>query len=459
MLKRYFTLSMLSVIIATHANNSVAIESATSKTLINVQESKIATANNSKIITIDKIVAFVNKNVITSNQLDQQIKQIMLNIQQKGVTLPSEQEIRDKILDQLILQKIQLDLAKKAGIKATDQEVNDAINNIIKTNNTTPDKFKQNLNKQGITFEAFQKQIQDQIIIDKLKQRDVDSRVSVSDEEVNRILDSEAYKNKTDYNLSYIMISIPEQNNPAIAAQKQTQANQAYAALKSGKSFSQVSVQYSNAPNALSGGELGWKSAATLPPQIAAEIAKLKPNEYTSAITLPVGFFIFKLNDIKKHGTPQIVKQYHVRHILIKVNELTSDSEAYHKIMIVKNKLNQDGNDQAKINQDFPKLAQEYSDDTSNTKGGDIGWISKGDTVPAFESAIINTPINTISEPIRSPFGWHIIEVLATRDSNLTDEKEKSEVRQDIRENKSQLLYVQWVRDIREAAYVKINDN
>ena len=174
---------------------------------------------------------------------------------------------------------------------------------------------------------------------------------------------------------------------------------------------------------------------------------------------MPVGFFIFKLNDIKKHGTPQIVKQYHVRHILVKVNELTGDSEAYHKIMIVKNKLNQDGNDQTKLNQDFPKLAQEYSDDTSNTKGGDIGWISKGDTVPAFESAIINIPINTISEPIRSPFGWHIVEVLATRDSNLTNEKEKAEVRQDIRENKSQLLYAQWLRDIREAAYVKINDN
>ena len=440
-------LSFITSISFAYANDSLAIESSTPTKAIN------------KVITINKIVAFINKGVITSNQLDQEVKQVLSSLQQKGVLVPPEDEIRQKILDQLILQKIQLDLAKKYGIKTTDLEVNDAINNIIKTNKTTLSTFKQNLNKQGISFEDFQKQIRNQITIDKLKQRDVDSRVSVSDEEVNRVLNSEAYKNKTDYNLSYIVISAPEQNNPTIAKSKQELANQAYAALKSGKSFNQVSVQYSNAPDALTGGELGWKSAATLPPQIANELSKLKVGEYTNIITLPVGFLIFKLNDVKKHGSPQMVRQYNVRHILVKVNELTGDSEAYNKIMIVENKLKQDGNDQNKLNIDFPVMAKEYSDDASNIKGGDIGWISSGDTVPTFESAVMNLPLNTISKPIRTPFGWHIIEVLDIRNSNLSSEREKAEVRQDIRQNKSQLLYAQWLRDIYEAAYVKINDN
>ncbi len=411
------------------------------------------------ITTINKIVAFVNKGVITSNQVDQQVTQTIKSFKAKGVVPPNTSDIRNRVIDQLIIQQIQLDLANRSGIKTSDIDVTNAINNIVQQQKVSLDEFKATLVKQGTDFEDFRKQIQDQITIDKLKQRDVDGRVTVNDDEVNRVLNSETYKNRIDYNLSDIIISIPEQATLDVVQQKEALAKQAYTELQAGVSFYKVAAKYSNSPNALSGGDLGWRTNAALPPQINNSLTNLKSGEYTNIIRMPVGWFIFKVNDIKKHGMPQIVHQYHVRHILIKVNEITGDAEAHQKILSIKNVLDKDINDPKQLNQDFIKYAKQYSQDTSSINGGDIGWVSKGDTVPAFEKAMLETPIGTVSEPIHSPFGWHILEVLEVRDSNLTNDKEKAEIRQELHENKAQMLYTQWLREIRDAAYVKMSDN
>jgi peptidyl-prolyl cis-trans isomerase SurA len=411
------------------------------------------------IVTIDKIVAYVNKGIITSVQLNQKVNDAIANFKNKGIPAPSIADIRNGVLDQLILQKIQLDLAKRSGITTNDIEITDAINSLAKQNNMSLDAFKASLSKQGINYSEFRKQIENQIIIDKLKQREVDARVSVNDDEINRVLNSQAFKNRVDYNLSDIIVSIPEQATADVVQQKQMIAQKAYDELLAGASFYTVAAKYSNAPNALNGGELGWRTNAVLPPQILNNIANLQPGQVTNIIHLPVGFIIFKVNAVKKQGSEQIVKQYHVRHILIKVNETTSDAEAHHRILQIKSILDKDVSDPKKLNQDFINLAKQYSQDTSSINGGDIGWVSKGDTVPAFEQVMVNSPIGVVSQPIRSPFGWHLLEVLGIRDSNLTTDKEKEEIRQEIRENKINFLYTQWLRDIRDSAYVKINNN
>jgi len=411
------------------------------------------------IVTLNKIVAFVNKGVVTQHQVDVGVLQVIQNFKQKGMPALNPADIESRVVEQLIMQKIQLDLAARSGIKTSDIEISDAINNVAKAQNMDLATFKENLTKQGISFDDFRQQIQTQILLEKLKQREVDARVSVSDDEVNRVLNSEAYKNKIDYNLSDIIINLPEQATAEVVDARHNLANQVYAQLQSGSSFSQVAVKYSNGPNALTGGELGWKSSATLPPVIATDLAELKPGDYTSVIQLPMGFFIFKLNDIKKHGALQIVHQYKVRHILIKVNENNSDDEAHQKILDIENLLAKDRNNPTQLNLDFIKYAKEYSEDTSSINGGDIGWVSTGDTVPAFEKVVISTPVGVVSEPVRSPFGWHILEVVATRDSNLTNDKEKADIRQELHENKAALLYTQWLRDIRDAAYVEMNDD
>ncbi len=430
-----------------YADESMSVNVASPNTMAN------------SIHPINKIVAFVNKDVITSNQVNGQIIQIMNNFKQSGTSPPSMEDVRAKVIEQLIMQQIQLDLANKSGIKVTDIEVNDAIDGMLKAQKIDLPKLKQVAAKDGLTYENFRQQIKNQLTIDKLKQREVDARIVVNDDDVNRVLNSEAYKNKIDYDLSDIIISIPEQASASVLEQKEELANRAYNDLQSGKSFSEMAIKYSNAPNALTGGALGWKSSATLPSVIVDQLQELQVGQFTKVIKLPVGFFIFKINDMKKHGIPQIVKQYHVRHILIKVNELTSDDEAHEKIIEIKNVLDEDMNNPTKLNQDFIAEAKRYSDDTSSINGGDIGWISKGDTVPAFEQAVITTPIGKVSDPIHTPFGWHILQVLGARDSNLTNDREKSEIRQEIHENKANMLYTQWLRSIREMSYVKMNDN
>lgn len=408
---------------------------------------------------INKVAAFVNKRIITENELNSQMIQAKARLQQRGIVVNDNKELRKQVLDQLILEQIELDLANRTGIKTTDSEVNDAIQNIEKNQGINEDQLRAKLNQQGISYEDFRQQVNDQITVEKLKQREVDGRVVVNDDEINRILNSEIFKHRIDYHLSDILISVPEQATQDVVAQRQAFANQIYNLLLQGQPFDQMAIKYSKAENALTGGDLGWKSNTSLPPIVLDPISKLNKGEITPVIRMPVGFFIFKVNDIKQHGAPQIVRQYHVRHILIKVNELTSDDEAHQKILGIRSQLMQDNNNSVKQNKDFIALAKQYSEDTSSIKGGDLGWLSKGDTVPQFEAVMLKISVGKISDPIRTPFGWHILEVMETRDSNLANDKEKAEIRQELRDTKAQMLYAEWVRNLREMAYVKINND
>ncbi len=428
------------------------------QSLVNATQVKQNPATFTPPHTVNKIVAYVNRRIITENELQKQIIQTKASLQQRGLGSTDIKDIRARVLDQLILQQIQLDLANRSGIKTSDSEVNDALLNIEKSQGVTEQQMRSKLAQQGISFDDFRQQINDQITAEKLKQREVDGRVTVNDDEVNRILNSETYKNRIDYRIADILVSIPEQATQQVVAQKEALANQIYAQLKQGASFDQMSIKYSSAPNALTGGDLGWKSNTSLPPIVLDPISKTPKGSVTPVVKMPVGFFIFKVNDIKQHGSPQIVHQYHVRHILVKVNELTSDDEAHQKIIMVRDQLMKDKGNPDQLNKDFIALAKQYSEDTSSIKGGDIGWVSKGDTVPQFEAAVIKTPIGQISDPIRSPFGWHILQVLETRDSNLANDREKAEIRQELRDTKAQMMYTEWIRNLREMSYVKLTD-
>lgn len=452
------------------AHAETAAESATTSsmktaTVKQLQESAVQPAavnhvvNSKEPSAVDKIVAYVNKNVITEDQVAKTIAQTIKNFTSQGMVPPPISDIRKRVTEELIMRKIQLDMAKIAGITATDADVDMALHNIAHGHNMTVAQFKQFLAKQGITYPEFTKQIKQQIILDRLKQGEVDSHVRVTDQEVNLILSSAAYRNQVDYNLADIIVSIPTNAPFFVVQQKAKLAQDAYDALKHGTPFYQVAAKYSNAPNALTGGNLGWRSSVALPPMILSHITNLAPGGYTTPIRLPVGFFIFQLIAVKQHGAPQMVKQYHVRHILIKVNALTSSDEAYQRILAIRQILLADNNDKAQQNAEFIKYAKAYSEDTSSINGGDIGWVSVGDTVPAFESAMLHTPVGQISQPIHSPFGWHLLEVLGVRESNLATEREKAEIRQELRDSKVAARYAEWLHEIRDMAYVKMNES
>ncbi|MEN9946558.1 MAG: hypothetical protein RLZZ293_944 [Pseudomonadota bacterium] len=454
MLKRIFLIIITTLTVRSFAQGLESANLIRQESSPTIGESSIL----AKPIVVNKIIAYVNKRIITANELAVQMQQARINLAQKGIPIGNESDFRNQVLDQMVMQQIQLDFANKSGIKTSDSEISDAISANEQAQHITDAQMQEKLAQNGISYQQFRQQIGDQITIEKFKQREVDGRIVINDDEINRILNSETYKNKIDYHLSDIMLAFPEQATQDLINQKQQLADQVYTLLKQGKPFEQLSIKYSSAPNALNGGDLGWKSNTTLPPLILAQISKLKTGEVSPVIKLPMGFFIFKLNGIKQHGSPQIVTQYHVRHILIKVNELTGDDEAQHKIIELRNKIIQYANNPQQESAEFVNLAKQYSEDASSIKGGDIGWVSKGDTVPKFEQTVFTTPIGQISQPIRTPFGWHILEVLETKETNLANAKEKAEIRQGLRDSKAQMLYVEWIRNLRELAYVKINN-
>lgn len=464
MYKILLTLILNGLIFAAIADNPSGLNESAASTPPQVQALENSPTprlnpNSATTKTVNKIVAYVNKRIITQNEVSKQIVQARNNLQQRGIANADTTDLRAKVLDQLIMQQIQLDLAARGGIKTSDAEVTDAITSIEKGQSLSDSQFRAKLTSQGVTFDDFRQQISDQITIEKLKQREVDGRVVVNDDEVTRILNSASYKNRIDYRLADIVVNIPEQATLEVTSQKQALADQIYTQLKQGASFDQLVLKYSNGPNVLNGGDLGWKSNTSLPPIILNQISNLPVGGIAPVVKFPGGFFIFKVNAIKQHGTPQIVRQYHVRHILIKVNELTSDDEAHQKIQNIYNQLAKDSSNQALESKEFTDLAKQYSDDTSSLKGGDIGWVNKGDTVPQFEQQMMSNPVGKISQPFKSPFGWHILEVLETRDSNLANDREKAEIRQELRETKAQILYTEWMRNLRDMAYVKINDD
>lgn len=473
MRKNLLTLILVITSIAAFADNSNIDEStiiniattASSPTIeSNAQNSNrvpnLQNSNQPQTQLMNKIVAYVNKRIITQNELNAQVKQTKNTLQTQGIKNSDESDLRNKVLDQMIIQQIQLDLAARSGIKTTDAEINQSIENMKRSQNFNDQQLQAHLAAQGGTMVQLRQQVGDQITAEKLRGREVDGKVFVNDDEINRVINSEAYKNRIDYHLSNIMISIPEQATQDVVAQKQAIANQAYQQLQQGVPFEKVALKYSNSPNAISGGDLGWKSNTSLPPYILDPVKAAPVGGYTPVVKLPIGFFIFKVTGVKQHGTPQIVRQYHVRHILVKVNELTSDDEAHQKIVSIYNQLAKDKGNQVAESADFTNLAKQYSDDPGSAiKGGDIGWVSKGDTVPQFEQTILKTPVGQISQPVRSPFGWHILQVMEVRDNNMADEKERADIRQELRETKAQILYTEWLRNLRETAYVKINDN
>lgn len=450
MFKQLLVISLLSLAVTSNAD-TLYIESGI--------KSRESTNTTTPPVMINKIAAYVNKRIITQNEVDNQTRQAQINLQQQGVKDSDHADLRNKVLDQMILQQIQLDMAARGGIKTTDAEVNQAIFNMAKSQGLSDAQMRASLAKQGLSMEQLRQQLSDQITNDKLKQREVDGKVFVNDDEVNRVINSESYKNRIDYHLSNIMIGIPEQATQEIINQKSVLANQAEQLLQQGQPFEKVALKYSNAPNALSGGDLGWKSNTSLPPAIVDQIKNLPIGGISPVIKFPIGFLIFKVTGVKQHGTPQIVRQYHVRHILVKVNELTSDSEAHQKINGIYDKLAKDKGNPEQESADFITLAKQFSDDPGSAiKGGDLGWTSKGDTVPQFEQTMLATPTGQISQPFQSPFGWHILQVTEVRDSNMADEKERADIRKELRETKAQVLYAEWIRNLREMAYVKVND-
>jgi peptidyl-prolyl cis-trans isomerase SurA len=399
---------------------------------------------------LDRVVAVVNSDVITRVELDRHMKIAVQQLRRQGTPLPPNDVLEKQLLERLVTQKVLLQIAKETGLRVDDAQLQRAIEQIAQENKLTPEEFRKTVEKDGMDFGRFREELRNDIVINRLKDREVDNKIIITDAEVDSYLRNQKnLEGKDDeYSLGHILILVPEKASPEQIQAKRAIAEKALAQLKSGADFRQVSAGVSDAQNALEGGPLGWRSASRLP-QLFVEVAKgMKVGEVSTILRSANGFHIIRLNDKRGNNAAVLVKQTHARHILVRLNEVVSESDARKRLLGLKERV-ENGTD-------FAELARLQSEDASAARGGDLGWLSPGDTVPDFERAMNELQPGQVSGPVRSPFGLHLIQVLERRTEDMSKERQRLLARQAIRARKADEAYEEWVRQQRDRAYIEM---
>jgi len=407
-------------------------------------------SNSLAIEKLDSIVAVVEDDIILESELAVEVSAIVTKLRANGVQLPPEQVIFKQVLERLIIEKLQSQLAKKAGVNVTDEMVNSSLVTIAKQNGMSMEEFRGELKKEKMDFAAFKENVRKEIVINQLRNHEIGGRIKVSDQEVQHYLDTQlsAEEIKVKYFLGHILIAVPEGASAQAIQTEKVDAHKVIEQLRAGADFKKMAVSVSDDANALEGGELGWRTLNQIPTLFVDVVKKMNKGEISEPIRSPGGFHILKLLDstgVEQH----IITETHVRHILIKTNELINDEEAQKRLAIIEGRV-VDGDD-------FAILAKANSDDPgSAVKGGDLGWVVPGLLVPPFEKAMSELAVNDISDPVQTQFGWHIIQVLERRSKDNSKEHELEQARDEIRQRKIEEETELWLRRLRDESYVDI---
>jgi peptidyl-prolyl cis-trans isomerase SurA len=409
-----------------------------------------ATKKTLEVVKMDRIIAIVGQGVITEQELADRIRSVSAQLEKQGTALPPQEILAKQILERLISDSLQLQLAAQTGLKVDDTQLDKTIERIAEQNKISVNEFKAALEKDGITIRKFREDIRSEITLARLREREVDNKLNISEGEVDNYLTTQANRGEEldEFEISHILIRTPEDASPEDLQKAKTKTQEALNQLAGGTSFAQVSAGFSDAPNALEGGDMGWKSGSQLPALFLDGLKKLQVGEVSTPMRSPNGFHILKLTNRRGGTSSLVVGQTHTRHILIKLSEVVSEKEAKRKMDSIKERLDNGTK--------FEEMARQYSEDGSANNGGDLGWINPGDTVPPFEKAMNALGLGEISEPVLSPFGWHIIQVLERRQQDMTKEASRLKARQEIRVRKSEEAYQDWVRELRDRAFVEL---
>ncbi|MEW6512937.1 MAG: peptidylprolyl isomerase [Pseudomonadota bacterium] len=408
----------------------------------------LAAAQSRQPIAVDRVIAVVNDEAITLNELRERLAVVTRQLRSRGTPLPPADVLEKQMLERLIVDRLQMQFARESGLRVGDADLDGAMRRIADNNRLSLAEFRAALERDGIAWNRFREEIREEMTLARLREREVESRIVVSDGEIDNYLAHPEQANQTAMvALGHIIIRVPEQADASRLEQLRLRAEEALARIKSGQDFGQVAASYSEAPDAMAGGSIEPRPADRLPTLYAEAVAKLQPGETSGILRSPAGFHIIKLFDRKGGSVGGTFRQTHARHILIKVNELVSSEEARHKLAGLKERLDNGA--------DFAELARLYSNDLSAAKGGDLGWLYQGDTVPDFERAMDALKIGEVSQPVQSPFGWHLIQVHERKSAEPGDERKRLLARQALRERKSDEAYEDWLRQLRDRAYVE----
>ncbi|PLX76548.1 MAG: molecular chaperone SurA [Azoarcus sp.] len=402
-----------------------------------------------KPVEVDRIVAVVNNEVITALQLRERVAQATRQLQRQGGQLPPAEVLERQLLERLIVERAQLQLARDTSLRVDDGMLERAIARIAANNKLSATELRAALERDGVSWSRFRDEIRTEIVLTRLREREVDNKVVVTDAEVENFLTNnpDAFSG-IEFQLAHILLRAPEGASPEQIARLRERAEKVMARLRSGEDFARVAAETSDAPDGISGGNIGWRERDRLPALYADAARDLKPGELSPVLRSASGLHIVKLVD-KRGGAaagPQQLEQTRARHILIKTSEVLSDTEAEARLLALRERV---------VNgADFGELAKANSADLSAAKGGDLGWVNPGDTVPEFERAMNALKPGDISAPVRSPFGWHLIQVTERRVQDVTAERKLNAARAILRERKAEAAYEDWLRQLRDSTYV-----
>ncbi|WP_111498139.1 MULTISPECIES: peptidylprolyl isomerase [Marinobacter] len=400
---------------------------------------------------LDRVIAIVDDGVILQSEQDSRVRTVKARLNAQGTSLPPDNVLEERVLDQLILDSIQLQMAEKMGMRISDNELNDTMQNIARRNNMTLAQFEGALASEGLTYREAREQIRREMIISRVQQRRVDNRVRVTQREVDNFLQSQAGRENSgvEYQLGHILIAVDDFNDEAEVDAARAKAEALRQEIADGKDFQQVAVAESDGANALEGGVLGWRTENQLPSLVVDVAPELAVGEPSQVLQSGSGFHIVTVLDKRGGDTGKVIEQSKVRHILIRPSEALTDAQAQEKINEIYEQL-EDG-------ADFAELAREFSDDAvSGSDGGNLGWVSPGEMVPAFEQAMNDARVGQLKGPFRSRFGWHILQVQERRQKDIGDQLKENEARQVLYRRKYEVELQSWLREIREEAYVDI---
>jgi len=396
---------------------------------------------------LDSIVALVDDDIILRSELDMATQGIVERIRASGEAMPPRDLLERQVLERLIIRELQVQKALQTGIRVSDADVDQALVNLSQQNNITVQQMRQVIENDGENFAEFRRNIGEELLTERLRQRIVNGMPPISDTEVEIMLTSEDLSGG-EYNISHIMLALPEGATPQQIKEKEDEANDIYRRLQEGLAFASAAISYSDGQEALEGGEVGWRDLNSIPAFFADAIRDLKPGQFTKPIRSPGGFHIVKVNDYREQRQV-VIKEYHARHIMVAINELITPRAAMEEITNIKTKLNE--------GEDFGELAKEYSDDpTTANLGGDMGWFPPDAFGERVAQTLNGLKDGQISEPFQTGAGWHIIELLGTRESDRTEEAIREEARAKIRQQKAEQEIDRTLRQFRDEAFVEI---
>ena len=399
---------------------------------------------------MNRIVAIVDKGIILQSQLDEQIKQMYQRIPVDQRASISRKDIQSRVLEQMIITELQLQIARRSQIQIPEAELDAAIGRVANSNKLSPEQFKNVLEKDGVSLADFRKSIRDQLLVRRVQSSFVHHEVKISQQEVDsflKLMEQNDVGGSSEYHLGHILISTPENATPEQVNKAKQKANEVANSLNAGQRFATVSIAKSDANNALEGGDLGWMKQAQMPSLLAPYVKDMQDGDISPVIQSPSGFHIIKLFETRGQEKVMVTKT-HARHILIKINALISDNIAKDRLITLKTRIEN--------GEEFTPLARANSDDRGSAiKGGDLGWVEPGALVPAFEAAMNKLDINQLSEPVQTQFGWHLIQVLGREQKDNSKLMREAQARSQLRKRKADAAINAWLVKLRDEAYVE----